>query len=42
MKRGITLASMVLLGVALLAPADLIAQSQDETIIYKLQSDVQT
>src|SRR5215510_4162299 len=42
MKRGITLASMVLLGVSLLAPADLVAQSRDETVIYGLQSDVQT
>ena len=41
MKRGITLASMVLLGVSLLAPADLVAQSRDETVIYGLQSDVQ-
>src|SRR5262245_22078174 len=42
MKRGITLASMVLLGVSLLAPADLVAQSRDETDIYGLQSDVQS
>jgi peptide/nickel transport system substrate-binding protein len=42
MKRGITLASMVVLGVSLLAPADLVAQSRDETVIYGLQSDVQT
>src|SRR5258705_2199643 len=41
MKRGITLASMVLLAFALLAPADLGAQTRDETVIYALQSDVQ-
>jgi peptide/nickel transport system substrate-binding protein len=41
MKPGITLASMILLGVALLGPADLGAQSRDETIIYGMQSDVQ-
>ena len=41
MKRGITLASMVLLASALLAPADLGAQTRDETVIYALQSDVQ-
>src|SRR5437870_13044095 len=41
MKRGITLASMVLLASALLAPADLGAQTRDETIVYALQSDVQ-
>src|SRR5215813_11035725 len=42
MKRGITLASVVLLAFALLAPADLGAQTRDETVIYGLQSDVQT
>jgi peptide/nickel transport system substrate-binding protein len=41
MKRGITLVSMVLLASALLAPADLGAQTRDETVIYALQSDVQ-
>jgi peptide/nickel transport system substrate-binding protein len=41
MKRGITLASMVLLASALLAPADLGAQTRDETVVYALQSDVQ-
>ena len=41
MKRGLTLASMVLLASALLAPADLGAQTRDETVIYALQSDVQ-
>jgi peptide/nickel transport system substrate-binding protein len=41
MKRGITLASVVLLAFLLLAPADLGAQSRDETVIYGLQSDVQ-
>src|SRR4029450_9304324 len=40
MKRSITLA-MLLLAFALLAPADLGAQSRDETVIYGLQSDVQ-
>src|SRR5262245_37747371 len=42
MKRGIRLASMVLLAFALLAPADLGAQTKDETVVYALQSDVQT
>jgi peptide/nickel transport system substrate-binding protein len=42
MKRGITLASMVLLASALLAPVDLGAQTKDDTIVYVLQSDVQT
>src|SRR4030095_3443259 len=42
MKRAITLASMVLLVAALLAPADLGAQTKDETLVYALQSDVQT
>src|SRR3989442_851514 len=41
MNRGITLASMVLLASALLAPADLGAQTKDDTIVYALQSDVQ-
>ncbi|PYM72436.1 MAG: ABC transporter substrate-binding protein, partial [Candidatus Rokuibacteriota bacterium] len=41
MKRGITLASMVLMASVLLAPADLGAQTRDETVIYALQSDVQ-
>src|SRR5213592_4431490 len=41
MKRGITLASRVLMASALLAPADLGAQTRDETVIYALQSDVQ-
>ena len=41
MKRGITLASLVLMASALLAPADLGAQTRDETVIYALQSDVQ-
>src|SRR6266850_4470454 len=41
MKRGIMLASMVLTASALLAPADLGAQTRDETVIYALQSDVQ-
>src|SRR2546426_3328533 len=41
MKRGITLASMVLMASALLVPADLGAQTRDETVIYALQSDVQ-
>ena len=41
MKRGIMLASMVLMASALLAPADLGAQTRDETVIYALQSDVQ-
>src|SRR5882724_3346515 len=41
MKRGITLASMVLLAFALLAPADLGAQTRDETVSYALQTDVQ-
>src|SRR5262245_63432457 len=41
MKRGVTLASMVLLVTALLAPLDLGAQSRDETVVYALQSDMQ-
>jgi peptide/nickel transport system substrate-binding protein len=41
MKRGITLASVVLLAFLLLAPADLGAQTRDETVVYALQSDVQ-
>ena len=42
MKRGITLAAMILLVSALLAAADLGAQTRDETVVYVLQSDVQT
>src|SRR5262245_17809841 len=42
MKRGIRLASMVLLAFALLAPADLGAQTKEDTVVYALQSDVQT
>src|SRR5262245_36051690 len=41
MKRGITLASMVLVALSLFAPADLGAQSRDETVVYALQSDMQ-
>ena len=33
MKRGITLASVVLLAFLLLAPADLGAQTRDETVV---------
>src|SRR5215510_12862622 len=41
MNRGITLASIVLLAASLLAPADLGAQSRDETVVYAIQSDMQ-
>jgi peptide/nickel transport system substrate-binding protein len=42
MRRAITLASVVLLVSALLAPAQVSAQTKDDTIVYALQSDVQT
>src|SRR5215813_12298179 len=42
MKRSITLVAMVLLLSGLPAPVDLEAQTRDETVIYVLQSDVQT
>src|SRR4029453_19460678 len=41
MKRGITLALLVLLASALPPPADLGAQTKDDTIVYAMQSDVQ-
>ena len=41
MTRAIAFGSALLLVVALLAPADLLAQSREDTIVYALQSDVQ-
>src|SRR5512145_3224720 len=42
MARAVALASMFLLAVAVLAPADVLAQTKDDTIVYAVQSDVQT
>ena len=42
MIHAITLGSAILLVSALLMPADLGAQAKDDTIIYAIQSDVQT
>ena len=41
MARATTLGSMLLLVLILPAPADLLAQSKEDTIVYALQSDVQ-
>ncbi|HEX2439892.1 MAG TPA: ABC transporter substrate-binding protein [Methylomirabilota bacterium] len=41
MARAVTLGSLVLLALTLLMPADILAQTKDETIVYALQSDVQ-
>src|SRR6267378_4899194 len=41
MARATTPGSMVLLILMLLAPADLLAQSKEDTLVYALQSDVQ-
>ena len=41
MFRATTLGSMLLLVLILLAPADLLAQSKEDTLVYALQSDVQ-
>ena len=41
MTRAITLGSVLLLALTLLTPADILAQSKDDTIVYALQSDVQ-
>src|SRR5215475_6285368 len=42
MTRATTLGSMFVLAFSLLAPADLVAQTKDDTIVYALQSDIQT
>ena len=41
MARAATLGLTLLVAVALLTPADVLAQSKDDTIVYALQSDVQ-
>ena len=41
MARVATLGAALLLVVALVTPADVLAQSKDDTIVYALQSDVQ-
>ncbi len=41
MVRAATLGSALLLAVALVTPADILAQTKDDTIVYGLQSDVQ-
>ena len=41
MARAITLGSVLLLALTLLTPADILAQTKDDTIVYALQSDVQ-
>ncbi len=41
MARAVMLGSMVLFVLALFAPADAVAQTKDDTIVYALQSDVQ-
>jgi peptide/nickel transport system substrate-binding protein len=42
MARVVTLGSVLFLTLALLAPADVLAQTKDDTIVYAVQSDVQT
>ena len=42
MARAVPLASVLALVVGLLAPVDLTAQTKDDTIVYAVQSDVQT
>ena len=41
MVRAATLGSVLLLAIALATPADVLAQTKDDTIVYALQSDVQ-
>src|SRR5690349_12558958 len=41
MARAVTLGFALLLALGLLAPADLQAQTKDDTLVYALQSDVQ-
>ena len=41
MARVATLGSVLLLVVALVTPADVLAQTKDDTIVYAMQSDVQ-
>ena len=41
MARAITLGSVLLLALTLLTPADVLAQTKDDTLVYALQSDVQ-
>src|SRR5918996_5033933 len=42
MARAAPLGAVLLLVIALLTPADLFAQTRDDTIVYAVQSDVQT
>ena len=42
MRRVATLGLSLLLGLGLLAPAGLRAQTKDDTVVYALQSDVNT
>jgi peptide/nickel transport system substrate-binding protein len=42
MARAVLLASTLALAIALVAPADVTAQTKDDTIVYAVQSDVQT
>src|SRR5688500_19730388 len=42
MARAATLGSALLLAAALLMPAAVVAQTRDDTIVYAIQSDVQT
>ncbi len=41
MGRAATLGTAVLLAFTLIAPADVLAQTKDDTLVYALQSDVQ-
>jgi peptide/nickel transport system substrate-binding protein len=41
MTRAITLGTVLLVALTLLTPADILAQTKDDTIVYALQSDVQ-
>ena len=41
MACAATLGSVLLLALALVTPADVLAQGRDDTVIYALQSDVQ-
>ena len=41
MGRAATLGTAVLLAFTLVAPADVLAQTKDDTVVYALQSDVQ-
>ena len=42
MTRAATLGSVLLSAFTLLTPVDLLAQTKDDTIVYAVQSDVQT